>query len=186
MTKEQVNRQYFDWMYDILCWNKHKSYWFLLDTLNSIEFTYDIPMDGNRAEDGISLRYAFGSECGIEDPVIAAYLDIRPCSVLEMMAALAIRYEEHIMHDDEYGDRTYLWFWTMIGNLGLSSMSDDHFNPLITKEIISRMLNREYEPDGTGGLFKIPGCPTDLRTIEIWYQGCWYLSAIIDEQGEWM
>ena len=56
MTNEQVSKQYFEWMYDILCWNSRKSYRKLLSTLHNIDFVYDIPMDGNRAEDGISLR----------------------------------------------------------------------------------------------------------------------------------
>lgn len=183
MTNEQVSKQYFEWMYDILCWNSRKSYRKLLSTLHNIDFMYDIPMDGNRAEDGISLRYRFGHEVSIADPIIATCLDTTPCSVLEMMVALALRYEEHIMCDDEYGDRTYIWFWDMIRNLGLSNMSDSHFDPERVEKAVYRMMYREYEADGTGGLFTIPGCPTDLRTVEIWYQGCWYLNEILDELG---
>lgn len=187
MTKEQLNAQYFEWMYDILCpQESRKSYRLLLSTLHDIQFTYDIPMDTNRAEDGISLRYIFGDEYDVDYPVIAAFLDDKPCSVLEMMAALAMRYEEHIMCDDKYGDRTHVWFWTMIENLGLSDMSDDHYKPREVEAAVTRMMKHQYERDGKGGLFYIPNCLVDLRKTEIWYQGCWYLSAIVDEQGDWI
>lgn len=34
----------------------------LLRHLHNIDFQYMLPMDGNRAEDGIDLRYRFGYE----------------------------------------------------------------------------------------------------------------------------
>lgn len=178
MTRTQIENAYFDWLYDIACDGKKKSYTKLLRTLNSIDFTYSIPMDSNRAAEGEDLRYRFGWEEGYEDVEIAKFLDIHPCSMLEMMVGLSIHFEEQIMRDPTFGDRTSVWFWEMITNLGLSSMSDDHFNPIRVENAISTCLNREYKPDGTGGLFKIEGCLTDLREVEIWYQGCWYLSTI--------
>ena len=77
-----------------------------------------IPMDGNRAEDGIDLRYRFGHEQHYSDAMVASFLDDRPCSVLEMMIALSIRCEEHIMDDPDVGNRTGQWFWSMIASLG--------------------------------------------------------------------
>ena len=96
-----------------------------------------------------------------------------------MMVALAIRCEETIMDDTEYGDRTGQWFWKMISSLGLSSMSDDMFDKKYATYVINRFLNREYEPNGKGGLFTINNCDEDLRNVEIWYQLCWYLDSII-------
>lgn len=101
-----------------------------------------------------------------------------PCSILEMMIALAIRCEETIMDDTSRGDRTSQWFWEMIVSLGLGSMSDDRFAPDIVDDILDRFLNREYEPNGKGGLFTIKNCEYDLRDVEIWYQLCWYLDSI--------
>lgn len=178
-TEKQIKEDYFDWFYDILCYDRTKSYTKLLHALDNIDFVYSIDMDGNRAADGEDLRYRFGEESGYSDPEIAVFLDVRPCSVLEMMAGLAIRFEEHIMRDSEYGDRTSIWFWEMIKNLGLSNMSDDHFNLVRTKSAVSIFLNREYAPDGTGGPFVIKGCPVDLREVELWYQGNWYLNTIM-------
>ena len=39
-------------------------------------------------------------------------------------------------------------------------------------------MNREYEPNGKGGLFTIRGCEEDLTEVEIWYQLNWYLNTI--------
>lgn len=63
-------------------------------------------------------------------------------SVLEMLIALSIRLEEHIMDDPEIGDRTGQWFWNMITNLGLGSMDDRKFNENRVEDIVTRFLER--------------------------------------------
>jgi hypothetical protein len=95
-----------------------------------------------------------------------------------MIIALAIRCEETYMDDASIGDRTGQWFWGMIRNLGLGSMVDSRFDKLYVEEVVRRFLDREYEADGTGGLFTIKNCDADLRDVEIWYQLCWYLDTI--------
>ena len=79
------------------------------------------------------------------------------------------------MDDPRYGDRTRQWFWQMVNSLGLSSMSDGRFNEESAKYIIDRFLDREYRPNGKGGLFTIRNIKVDLRDVEIWTQLCWYL-----------
>lgn len=182
MTKDELNNRYFDWMYQMMCDKSYppdKSYRKLLCHLRGKEFTYTIPMDTNRAADGIDLRYRFGDEHSYEQPMIATYLDDRPCSVLEMLIALAVRCEEQIMDNPDIGDRTSKWFWDMIVNLGLGSMTDSNFSRVYTDDVIFRFLNRKYRPNGDGGLFTIENCKYDLRTVEIWYQLCWYLNSIL-------
>lgn len=182
MTKDELNSAYFDWMYQLVCSERNlrkPSHRKLLLCLHSINFRYSIPMDGNREEDGTDLRYRFGYEKSYEGPMIASYLDDRPCSVLEMLIALAMRCEEHIMDDPDIGNRTGQWFWSMISNLGLGSMTDANFDRAQTNHAISIFLDREYKPNGEGGLFTVRKCPRDLRTIEIWYQMCWYLDDIL-------
>ena len=135
-----------------------------------------LPKDENRAEDGIALRYRFAY--GYHSPASAETFLDGPCSVLEMMVALAIRCEETIMDNPLIGDRTGQWFWGMIVSLGLGSMMDDRFDEDYVDFVINRFLNREYEPNGKGGLFTIKNCVQDLRDVEIWYQICWYLDSI--------
>ena len=177
MTHDIIINDYFEWMLDIVCgkrYSKNISYRKLLEHLHSIEFVYSIPNDENRAEDGISLRYRFSKELGMDDVPECLY---RPCSVLEMMIALALRCDA-FMDDPEIGERTSQWFWDMIINLGLGYMIDEKYDEYVVDEIIRRFLDRDYEPDGKGGLFRIKRCMYDLREVEIWYQLCWYLDAI--------
>lgn len=79
------------------------------------------------------------------------------------------------MTNSQYGDRTSQWFWNMIVNLGLGKMTDDNFNEAETCRILSRFMNREYGPNGEGGLVRVYD-HGDLRQVEIWYQVMWYLT----------
>lgn len=181
MTREKMNNTYFEWMYNLVCDSSRRPFFRdLLSYLYDREFTYILPMDGNRAEDGINLRYRFADECRFDDRMVASYLDDRDCSILEMLIALAIRCEEHIMENPDIGNRTAQWFWTMIESLGLEYMSDYHFDEEAADMIIDRFLNREYERDGSGGLFTIEDCPCDLRSVDIWYQMNRYLNTIYE------
>lgn len=179
ISKDEINNVYFEWMYELVCGGRFGndiSYRKLLMRLHSIDFTYRIRKDRNRASDGVNLRYRFPYESiGIDD--IGRYID-GPCSVLEMILALAIRIEETIMDNPEYGDRTGQWFWRMITNIGLGSMEDSKFDLRYVDDAIYKFLNRRYEPNGKGGLFTIRNCQDDLRKVEIWYQMCWYLDSI--------
>jgi hypothetical protein len=182
MTRNELNNEYFEWMYQLVCnekYSKRLSYRKLLGHLHSVEFTFTIGMDANRAEDGIDLRYRFGYERQYESPVITTYLDDQFCSVLEMLTALAIRCEEHIMDDPDVGNRTGQWFWNMIVNLGLGSMNDVKYNKDYVDSVISRFMNRKYKRNGEGGLFTVKHCKYDLRTVEIWYQMCWHLDDVL-------
>ena len=59
-----------------------------------------------------------------------------------------------------------------------STMSDSKFDKRAVDEIVQRFLNREYEPNGKGGLFTVKKYERDLRTVEIWCQLNWYLDSI--------
>ena len=177
--KDRINDDYFEWLCEVVDskrFSKHVSYRKLLMHLHNIEFTWFIPYDDNRADDGIMLRRKYA--LAHHDEELSDYIS-GPCSVLEMMAALAIRCEESIMDDTLFGNRTGQWFWGMIRNLGLSPMNDSNFDAEFVDDVIARFLNREYEPDGKGGLFTIKNCDHDLRTVEIWRQLSWYLGSIM-------
>lgn len=172
-TMKSIDELYFDWMVQ-KCHGEHRRQ--LLSLLHTIAFTYQNPMDGNRYDDGINLRYQFGDEASYSPSRIARELDIRSCSVLEMMLALAIRIEVHIMKDEDIGDRTSFWFDRMLDSLGLGWVTDDQFRRGYCVDVIYRFLNRDYKPNGQGGLFTVEG-KGDLRNVDIWYQAMWYLSA---------
>ena len=181
MTKNEIIDEYFEWLSYVVCGEQYEgevSYRKLLAHLHEVEFTYILPMDENRAGNGINLRYRWALDIDEDTDYILDVLD-GPCSVLEMMVALALHCEENIMDDPKYGNRTGQWFWGMVNNLGLGAMYDKLYDERYVDEVITRFLNREYERDGRGGLFTIKNCKYDLRDVEIWHQLSWYLSTIV-------
>lgn len=180
MVDRQLESDYFDWLYELMHDDgptEITSFRKLLSHLHRVEFTYSIPKDYNRARDGIDLRYRYGLENHVKD---AEDRIIGPCSVLEMMVALALRCEETIMDNPKYGNRTRQWFWQMIRTLGLNGMTDVSYDEELVDEAIRIFLNREFEPDGRGGLFKVRDDQCDMRKLEIWLQ----LNCYLKERSE--
>lgn len=178
MTQKGIENKYFEWMYKLVCDNRYAddiSYRKLLKHLHEREFVYSIQRDSNRAADGIDLRRRYGYRHYIEH--IDDYIQ-GPCSVLEMLIALAIRCEESIMDDPSIGDRTGQWFWMMINNLKLGGMTDTHYDEVYVDDVLDVLLNREYDADGRGGLFVVRNSQYDMREIEIWTQLCYFLDNI--------
>lgn len=182
MDKNELDNLYFQWLYQLVCndlYSRSSSHRKLLMRLHSIEFSWIIEMDRNRACDGISLRRKFEDESSCESGLMDLYFGDRPCSVLEMMIALSMRCEKTIMKDPNCGDRTGQWFWSMIVSLGLGGITDQRYEREYVDNVIFRFLTRNYDRDGKGGLFTIPNCGVDLRDVEIWYQMCWYINSIL-------
>lgn len=170
---------YFQWRYDMIVeGTANHSYVKLMRFLDTIEFTWlpAFPRDENRYVDGVDLRYRFGYEMGFDYNQIEDEFEDVPCSVFEMMLALALRCEEDIMSSEEAGNRTYEWFWEMIDNLELGYMDDDEFNEKVAYDVVRNFLDRNYSPEGDGNIIYIERCEKDLRTIEIWFQMMLYLS----------
>lgn len=182
MRQDRMKQAYLDWMSHLVGDDKYmrgRPYTKLLRFLNDSEFIYILDMDGNRAADGTDLRLRFAYESGMSNIMGSLYSEEEmPCSILEMMLALSIRCEEHIMDDDSFGDRTSKWFWQMITSLGLLSYNDSRFDIRIVEDVITKFLRREYEPTGRGGLFTVSNPPQDMTKVEIWYQMMFYLDAI--------
>lgn len=167
--RSDIRDEYFEWLYNLVCEKRYSNrfrFRKLFMHLHRTEFIYSIKRDRNRAEDGKTLRYRFGE-----------YFE-GPCSVLEMIIALAIRCEEDIMDDAGIGDRTCQWFWGMIHNLGLGSMTDERYDRGVVDEAVERFLTRTYDYDGRGGLFTVKDTDRDLRNIEIWVQMLWYINSM--------
>lgn len=184
VNAQRIQHEYFDWMYRrVMSWSEKRTYYRLMSYLNSREFTYIKPMDSNRYADGIDLRYRFGDDVGYSADDISQAFDHRPCSVFEMMVALAIRCEEQIMFNPDYGDRTSHWFWVMIENLALENEDDDNCDEWYVGNMVDIFLSNDIDPDGTGGLFRIESTQHDMRYADIWYQMNWYLSEVVKKEG---
>lgn len=176
-----VVNEYFEWMYSMVCDPKQISsvrYRKLLTRLHDTEFFWQMERDINRAKDGINLRNRFSDETGYDVDEIMEM----PCSVFEMMIALCLRCEETIMDNPDKGNRMSQWFWEMIVNLGLGGQHDENYDDDYIDSCLYIFMNREYEPDGKGGLVRLNNHRQDLRNVEIWYQMMWYLEEIIEEE----
>lgn len=95
--------------------------------------------------------------------------------MLEALVALAQDCENEIMYDPDEGDRTGVWFWEMIENLGLDGLDDWCFDEDDFEYVVRRFLDRKYKADGQGGPFVIRGFRGDLRRVELWYQLNFYM-----------
>ena len=178
MIFSDLGEQYYDWLHKIVCgeWEpRNLSFHRLLMYLHNRTYVWGCEMDQCRAEDGVNLRYRFASECDIPyDKIDSEFHDV-PCSMLEMMVALAVRIEEHIMEDSSAGNRVGQWFWNMIVSLGLAAMDDSRFHEDRADYILDRFERRDYEPNGAGGLFTLNRPTEDMRRLDIWYQLMQYL-----------
>jgi len=174
----EIQSKYNDWIKDFAYHliEDYGVYYKLIDHLHSVAFEAIISYDENRASDGKDLRMRFveqDSEYTYRD--VYLYLDA-PVSMLEVLLGLAVRCEENIMANPDMGDRTGLWFYTMLETSGLAYQDDYRFDIYRCDHIIENILNRNYEADGSGGLFCVPNSKVDMRTIEIWRQMHMYIN----------
>lgn len=152
----RLNEHYFLWLLQQVEWYEIDAYDYkdLLFKLHNITFTWLIGFDSNRAAKGISLRYEWNRSFDGNN---------EPCSVLEMLIALARDWEHELTYDFKKGDRSAMWFWVMIENLGLLDGGE-------IEEKVSVWLNREFDKSGNGSPFPLKRPHRDQRKIQIWFQ----------------
>lgn len=180
---EKARELYFQWLCMLVHLDDDEAgncYIALADILHHMEFYALISMDENRIEDGLDLRTEWLErihEAGYFFPETS--LDYTSCSVLEVLVGMAVRCENQIMWDPDYGDRTYIWFWEMLWNLldanGISSedCTNDNIDEFIAcqvQEAVVSLLDRSYNFDGSGGLFPLRNPRRDQRHVELWTQ----------------
>lgn len=167
---------YFEWLYyKVINFNKRrKRFRRLIRQLHSMDYYYSIEYDNNRASDGKSLRWYYVEDGG--DDRIQQWDN--ECTVLEMLIALAIKME-NIMDDPIIDNSAAHWFWMFMYNLDLDDMDDSVFDLCYVIRRVKMFLDRTYDFYGRGNIIYIPDSMDDLRTVEVWYQMCWYLSSIM-------
>lgn len=175
-----MDARYFSWLISKVDCQEYgvTNYRYLIDALLNIPFRYTIENDDNRLADGLCLRSQYEYETGNALQTNARY---KPCSVLEVVIALAMRCEE-IMTDYRFGDRVPLWFWTMLNSLGLLGQNDNDFDQVFVDIVIDRFLNRAYAKNGKGGLFTVSQPYENMRVVEIWCQCQWFLDEVINNE----
>lgn len=181
MTENYIKDEYFKWLSDKVCLEPEK-YYCLLHKLHETEFYAKISRDWNRSDDGVSLRCKFGYEYNIDDHELNYWMEDEPCSLLEMMVALCIKCETQIMNDERYGDRTHIWFMCILNSLHLDKMTNDIYDNEFVEYMIDKCLERNYDKDGTGAIFK-SSSRCNLESVEIWYQMCWYMNDVLKKEN---
>lgn len=176
VSNDFIKQEYFDYILKLVHADgdgEFYNYTHLMYRLWQYPYRPGNQYDSNRASDGVDFRYySFAYDMGLPYELIdESSIYNMPCSVLEMMVALAKRIEVDYMSNWRE-DRTYVWFWRMIDSLGLQSYDDwswDSYsenNPVDTA--LDRFMAGLYEPDGRGSLFIIKDQEYDCRLYEIW------------------
>ena len=174
MDNQELKERYFNTLKSAV--GSGMYYDHLLRGLYNREFYSPLELDSNRASYGLWFRrrYMSDSDAG----------DLGPCSVLEMMIALAEQIDIHIDMTSE--ERIQRYFWMMIENLGMLGLTDMAWGPNMDSDFnnkIDILLDRKYENDGIGSLFPLQNYPinptlikfrerTSMRDRDIWSQRC--------------
>lgn len=135
----------------------------------SFDWPGRIPLDANRANDGLQLRYEYYDETGDNiDDILS------DCSVLEMMVALAERMDGIMGEpgESQYGE----WFAEMLKNLGLDKQTNRYFDANEVERILENMMYRDIKYSGKGGLFPLRNAVEDQRYLSLWDQMSCYIN----------
>jgi hypothetical protein len=170
---EPLDELYFKWLYsqvgDPRIKNPNRTYWKLLLQLYKKEFIWFVANDDNRIADGTDLRYEFVDAAGLQD-VDDAWIRMG-CSMFELLIGLSRR----LAFEAEGEPRD--WFWHLVENLGLILITDSRMNKdyagsyaELIDLVLDRVIYRNYNPDGSGGLFPLQHTEKDQRKVELWYQ----------------
>lgn len=179
-TRPPAQELYFKWLYDQICPVEEgfdgRSYWGLADIMYEKEFTWFIPNDDNRVADGEFLRLTWLDQApySVVREVGDSYNEWAS-NMLEVMVALAQRIW---LEDPNENSSLSKWFWKLMRNIGLWPYNDDIYKKAdepIVSHILDKVIQRDYAPNGEGGLFPLRNPRADQRGVEIWYQMSEYL-----------
>ena len=172
-------KRYLQWLYNFI--GNYSGYTKLLEYLYQVDYIWIIPMDENRANDGLNLRNRFCDLYHLDGSQLENIFGSKPCSMLEMMIALSIRIEDDFM-GTENSNNIPRWFWSMIHSLGLQFNRDEHFSQEKADSIILQFIEHRYSSDGRGSLFYVPMRNVDFRNLQIWDQMNQWL-ILLDKKG---
>ena len=147
-------KSYYDWLTDKIDFDdKTLMYETLLQFLFGKDFTWleSIPLDKNRAVDGIGLRYDFANLLSPQEhDIFLNMLCDKPCSMLEMLIAFGERLIQLVSLEK------YEFFWMFIDNLGLGWATESDYDQDIVNGIINDFLNGTVNGNEPKGNLKPP------------------------------
>ena len=172
MSRRNTNDPYFDWLcmkIGVDSRNPKRNYGQMVAMLHGVNYIPIMKLDENRASDGIQLRVAFMNAHG----PYGSSTNRGPCTVLEFLIALASKMN-FLMGAEENSHRTEWYFWRMISHLGIRKLTDDFWEiskgEFFVEDACDRIMNRCYNPDGSGGLFPLKEPTKDQTQVEVWNQ----------------
>lgn len=162
---------YFNWLVE-QTGDRHASYMNLLKCLHQKPFEWYVHSDDNRVEDGKELREEYTEDLRIQGEDLWAD---GKASTLEVLLGLSRRleYDTDIPACD--------WFWKLLENLDLKHYTDLYFTRFVyhaeeeTDRILDTWIQRNYNADGSGGIFPLRMSTHDQCRVELWYQMQAYL-----------
>ena len=165
----EIKNAYFSWLVSHV--KADDCHWCLLRRLHQKEYIWleSVPLDENREKDGRALREEFAED---DDTVMGDIYGALegPCSMLEMLVAMAMRIETDILYDAEYGDRTSEWFWMILKNAGLD-MPDKDYYQIYVDQVLNSILARYYNENSEGSFFPVKNTyGKDWRKTDLWMQ----------------
>lgn len=149
---------FFDWLY-------HEAFddprwWDIMYILHGVRFTWDpnIEHDSNRASDGLQLRRDYLFVCGKGRETYK--FDIHDVSFFEVYVGLAKKMA-HLLDKSLPSSMAYL---LRIGPFDVRMSHDE------VVDVAERVMIRDYDFNGVGGLFPLMMAARDQRDVELIYQ----------------
>lgn len=158
-----LGRDYIDWLY--FTFGNSDGYDItLFNVLASIEYRSQDNRNQGRLYAGLQLRSEYAYEIGVYETDVAD----GPCSVLEVICALG---REMYIQCSQASPSQFVY--EMLDNLGVNQLN---YNYEI-EDVVSRWLANDYNADGNGSIFAIPGVDVDIRSLSLWEQMHLYLNS---------
>ena len=164
---------YYLWLESLVNDGNHRS---LIRYLYEKPYRWQFVLDENRAAGGINLRSKYAYDIGVNVQDVGQ----GPCSILEMLIALADRMTEILTMD------IWDWFWDLIRNLGLERFDDAHFDERGVNYILDVWLDRRYDRTGKGSLFPLKEYSGDSRNLDTWGQMNVWISENYPHSDDWL
>ena len=143
MDEQVLIKLYYDWLVDQIDYDeKAGMYEDLLELLFNMDFVWldSIPLDENRAVDGLGLRETYAKIInGNEGQMLLYTLSSKQCSLLEMLVAFADRLTGlTTLNNTDHPKEKF--FWMFIDNLGLSWANKYDFDIDIVTELLNDFM----------------------------------------------
>lgn len=167
MESVPLDEAYFNWLCghvgQIQSRPTARTYRRLLKLFYQKEFIWIVPNDDNRMADGKAIRDEFVNDLGLWN-IDPDWMGLG-CSFYEMLLALSRRVS--FLDDGTPAE----WFWHLVQNIGLHVYNDRmEIDERDVDDTLERVIWRQYEPNGKGGLFPLKHHNGDQRKFELWYQ----------------